>query len=87
MEPVTKQDLAEINHKLDGLTELMERMTRQEERNNSHSRRIENLEKGLSEVKAECASISSQLEKIVNRLWGVAFVLSLGFTLLQVFLK
>mgnify|MGYP000642984573 FL=1 len=87
MEPVTKQDLAEINHKLDGLTELMERLTRQEERNNSHSRRIENLEKGLSEVKAECASISSQLEKIVNRLWGVAFVLSLGFTLLQVFLK
>nr|DAP87542.1 MAG TPA: hemolysin [Caudoviricetes sp.] len=65
----------------------MERLTRQEERNNSHSRRIENLEKGLSEVKAECASISSQLEKIVNRLWGVAFVLSLGFTLLQVFLK
>lgn len=87
MEPVTKQDLAEINHKLDGLTELMERLTRQEERNNSHSRRIENLEKGLSEVKAECASISSQLEKIVNRLWGVAFVFSLGFTLLQVFLK
>lgn len=87
MEPVTKQDLAEINHKLDGLTELMERLTRQEERNNSHSRRIENLEKGLSEVKAECASISSQLEKIVNRLLGVAFVLSLGFTLLQVFLK
>lgn len=87
MEPVTNQDLAEINHKLDGLTELMERLTRQEERNNSHSRRIENLEKGLSEVKAECASISSQLEKIVNRLWGVAFVLSLGFTLLQVFLK
>jgi hypothetical protein len=87
VEPVTKQDLAEINHKLDGLTELMERLTRQEERNNSHSRRIENLEKGLSEVKAECASISSQLEKIVNRLWGVAFVLSLGFTLLQVFLK
>lgn len=87
MEPVTKQDLAEINHKLDGLTELMERLTRQEERNNSHSRRIENLEKGLSEVKAECASISSQLEKIVNRLWGVAFVLSLGFTLLQVFLR
>ena len=87
MEPVTKQDLAEINHKLDGLTELMERLTRQEERNNSHSRRIENLEKGLSEVRAECASISSQLEKIVNRLWGVAFVLSLGFTLLQVFLK
>ena len=87
MEPVTKQDLAEINHKLDGLTELMERLTRQEERNNSHSRRIENLEKGLSEVKAQCASISSQLEKIVNRLWGVAFVLSLGFTLLQVFLK
>ena len=87
MEPVTKQDLAEINHKLDGLTEPMERLTRQEERNNSHSRRIENLEKGLSEVKAECASISSQLEKIVNRLWGVAFVLSLGFTLLQVFLK
>ena len=87
MEPVTKQDLAEINHKLDGLTELMERLTRQEERNNSHSRRIENLEKGLSEVKAECASISSQLEKIVNRLWGVAFILSLGFTLLQVFLK
>lgn len=87
MDPVTKQDLAEINHKLDGLTELMERLTRQEERNNSHSRRIENLEKGLSEVKAECASISSQLEKIVNRLWGVAFVLSLGFTLLQVFLK
>ena len=87
MEPVTKQDLAEINHKLDGLTELMERLTRQEERNNSHSRRIENLEKGLSEVKAECASISSQLERIVNRLWGVAFVLSLGFTLLQVFLK
>lgn len=87
MEPVTKQDLAEINHKLDGLTELMERLTRQEERNNSHSRRIENLEKGLSGVKAECASISSQLEKIVNRLWGVAFVLSLGFTLLQVFLK
>lgn len=87
MEPVTKQDLVEINHKLDGLTELMERLTRQEERNNSHSRRIENLEKGLSEVKAECASISSQLEKIVNRLWGVAFVLSLGFTLLQVFLK
>ena len=87
MEPVTKQDLAEINHKLDGLTELMERLTRQEERNNSHSRRIENLEKGLSEVKAECASISSQLEKIVNRLWGVAVVLSLGFTLLQVFLK
>lgn len=87
MEPVTKQDLAEIHHKLDGLTELMERLTRQEERNNSHSRRIENLEKGLSEVKAECASSSSQLEKIVNRLWGVAFVLSLGFTLLQVFLK
>lgn len=87
MEPVTKQDLAEIPHKLDGLTELMERLTRQEERNNSHSRRIENLEKGLSEVKAECASSSSQLEKIVNRLWGVAFVLSLGFTLLQVFLK
>ena len=85
MEPVTKQDLAEINHKLDGLTELMERLTRQEERNSSHSRRIENLEKGLSEVKAECASISSQ--RIVNRLWGVAFVLSLGFTLLQVFLK
>ena len=48
MEPVTKQDLAEINHKLDGLTELMERLTRQEERNSSHSRRIENLEKGLS---------------------------------------
>ena len=87
MEPVTKQDLAEINHKLDGLTELMERLTRQEERNSSHRRRIENLEKGLSEVKAECASISSQLERIVNRLWGVAFVLSLGFTLLQVFLK
>lgn len=87
MEPVTKQDLAEINHKLDGLTELMERLTRQEERNSFHSRRIENLEKGLSEVKAECASISSQLERIVNRLWGVAFVLSLGFTLLQVFLK
>lgn len=87
MESVTRQDLTEINRKLDGLTELMERLTRQEERNNSHSRRIETLEHNVVEIKAECVRVNNHLEQLVNRIWGMAAVISVGFTLLQLFLK
>lgn len=87
MEQATKEALIEINRKLDGLTELMERLTRQEERNNSHSRRIEALEKEVDHIKEEYSKVNSALEKIINRIWGIAAVLSVAFTVLQVFLK